>query len=51
MALQAEIRIADFDEFVERRREEYFAAVRAGLERNYSPMREVFSALIGVEPS
>jgi cell filamentation protein len=51
MAAGVGIDIARFDALVERRREEYFAAVRAGLDRNYGPMRKVFSALIdGGEP-
>lgn len=51
MALQAEVRIVGFETFVERRREEYFAAVRAGLDRNYNPMRDLFSDLIDVRRS
>ncbi len=48
MAAQAGIEIAGFNALVECRREEYFAAVRAGLDRNYSPMRGLFSAMINV---
>ena len=29
-----------------RKREEYFAAVRAGLDRNYGPMEKLFSVVI-----
>jgi cell filamentation protein len=29
-----------------RTRQEYFAAVRAGLDRNYEPMERIFSAVI-----
>jgi cell filamentation protein len=39
LAAQAGIEIAGLDALVECRREEYFAAVRAGRDRNYSPMR------------
>ena len=46
MAAPAGIDISAFDSLVGRRREEYFFAVRAGLDRNYSPMRKLFSALI-----
>jgi cell filamentation protein len=46
MAAQAGIEIAKFDALVKHRREEYFAAVRAGLDRNYVPMRKLFSAII-----
>ena len=48
MAAQAGIEIAGFNALVECRREEYFAAVRAGLDRNYSPMRKLFSEMIDV---
>ncbi len=51
MAAQAGIEIARFNALVEHRREEYFAAVRAGLDRDYSPMRKLFSALIDGERS
>ncbi len=47
MAAPAGVDLSSFDALVERRREEYFAAVRAGLDRNYNPMREIFIALTG----
>jgi cell filamentation protein len=46
MSLQAGIEIAGFEALVSRRREEYFAAVRAGLDRNYDPMRALFASII-----
>jgi cell filamentation protein, protein adenylyltransferase len=46
MAAQVGIDISRFDALVKRRREEYFAAVRAGLNLDYGPMRRLFSALI-----
>jgi cell filamentation protein len=46
MAGQVGIDIARFDVLVQRRRKEYFSAVRAGLDRNYGPMHELFSAVI-----
>jgi cell filamentation protein len=49
MAAPAGVRIGRFDALVEERREDYFAAVRAGLDRNYSPMSKLFSALIDDE--
>jgi cell filamentation protein len=50
MSLQAGIEIVGFESLVHRRREEYFAAVRAGLDRNYIPMRSLFSSIVdGVE--
>ncbi len=46
MALQAGLPVLDFSELDEVRREEYFAAVRAGLDRNYLPMRQLFNDVI-----
>jgi cell filamentation protein len=46
MSLQAGVEIADFESLVQRRRAEYFAAVRAGLDRNYKPMRRLFQSII-----
>jgi cell filamentation protein len=47
MAAQAGIEIEALNALVTRRREEYFAAVRAGLDRNYEPMRKLFVTIIG----
>lgn len=46
MALQAGLPPLDFGEFEGKRKEEYFAAVRAGLDRNYQPMEKVFNDMI-----
>ncbi len=46
MALQAGLPPLDFSGFAKERREEYFAAVRQGLDRNYKPMEEVFRTVI-----
>ncbi|MBM4309988.1 MAG: Fic family protein [Deltaproteobacteria bacterium] len=46
MALQAGLPLLDFSGIKGARREDYFAAVRAGLDRNYEPMRQVFSAVV-----
>lgn len=46
MALQAGLPILDFSELDDERREEYFAAVRAGLDRNYLPMKRLFVDII-----
>lgn len=46
MGLQAGLPPLYFDKLSGRRRQEYFAAVRAGLDRNYEPMAELFSAVI-----
>lgn len=46
MALQAGLPPLDFSEFEGKRKEEYFAAVRKGLERDYQPMEKFFNAVI-----
>jgi cell filamentation protein len=46
MALQAGLPLLDFSEMIGVRKEEYFAAVRAGLDLNYQPMKTIFSAVI-----
>ena len=46
MALQAGLPILEFSEMIGVRREEYFAAVRAGLDMNYQPMKMLFSDVI-----
>jgi len=46
MALQAGLPLLDFSSITGGKREEYFAAVRAGLARNYEPMEKVFNKVI-----
>ena len=46
MALQAGLPPLDFSEFEGERKEEYFAAVRQGLERDYLPMEKFFEVVI-----
>lgn len=46
MALQAGLPILDFSDWDGEKRETYFAAVRAGLDRNYKPMQELFAEVI-----
>ncbi len=46
MGLQADLPALFFDKLSGKKREQYFAAVRAGLERDYDPMAEMFSAVI-----
>jgi cell filamentation protein len=46
MALQAGLPVLDFSEMDGARREEYFAAVRAGMDRNYLPMKRLFADII-----
>jgi len=46
MALQAGLPLLDFSDIEGRKREAYFAAVRAGLDREYSPMGKIFSEVV-----
>ena len=46
MALQAGLPLLNFSRIVGEKRTEYFLAVQAGLEKNYSPMRSLFSTII-----
>jgi len=46
MALQAGLPPLDFSELQDDKREEYFAAVRAGMDRDYSGMVTVFNGVI-----
>ena len=46
MGLQAGLPALFFDKLSGRKRQQYFAAVRAGLDRNYAPMAKLFSAVI-----
>jgi cell filamentation protein len=46
MGLQAGLPLLDFSEMAGVRREEYFAAVRAGLDRDYRPMTQLFAGII-----
>jgi len=46
MALQAGLPLLDFGTIAGEKKENYFAAVRAGLDRNYRPMEKIFSGVI-----
>ena len=46
MALQAGVPPLDFGSITGRKRQEYFAAVRAGMDRDYEPMEKIFSDVI-----
>lgn len=46
MALQSNLPPLDFAELEGEKREEYFAAVRAGMDRNYTPMTKIFTGVI-----
>lgn len=46
MALQAGLPLLDFSLIADEKKENYFAAVRAGLDRNYRPMERIFAEVI-----
>lgn len=46
MALQAGLPLLDFSAIVGDKKESYFTAVRAGLDRNYHPMEKIFAEII-----
>jgi cell filamentation protein len=46
MALQANLPLLDFRPIHGRKKEDYLAAVRAGLDRNYKPMEEIFELVL-----
>jgi cell filamentation protein len=46
MALQAGLPLLDFGVIKGKQREAYFAAVQAGMGRNYKPMREIFRRVV-----
>jgi cell filamentation protein len=46
MALQAGLPMLDFTEIEGRKKDEYFSAVRAGLDRDYKPMETIFRGII-----
>ena len=46
MALQAGLPLLDFSLIVGEKKQGYFAAVRAGLEKNYAPMERLFVEII-----
>jgi cell filamentation protein len=48
MALQAQLPLLDFSSIAGEKKEDYFSAIRQGLNRNYGPMKAIFSELIEV---
>jgi len=46
MGLQAGLPALLFENLSGRKRKQYFAAVQAGLDRNYEPMAEMFNGVI-----
>jgi len=47
MALQAGLPLLDFSLIAGRRKKDYFAAIQAGLDRNYEPMEGILAEIIG----
>ena len=50
MALQAKLPPLDFTEIKGQKKQEYFAAVQAGMDRNYGPMEKIFRDVIARTP-
>ena len=46
MALQAELPLLNFSLIAEEKKQAYFAAVQAGLDKNYGPMERLFAEVI-----
>ena len=46
MALQAEFPLLDFSLIAEAKKQNYFMAVQAGLDKNYRPMEQLFAEII-----
>lgn len=46
MALQAGLPPLNFSSIAEEKKQEYFAAVQAGLDKNYGPMERLFTEII-----
>jgi cell filamentation protein len=46
MALQAGLPPLNFSSIAEEKKQEYFAAVQAGLDKNYAPMERLFAGII-----
>lgn len=48
MALQAGLPLLDFSTIKRKKKDKYFAAVRAGMDKNYKPMEEIFKEILEV---
>lgn len=46
MALQTVLPLLDFTDIDREKKDDYFAAVRAGANRDYEPMKKIFSDVI-----
>ncbi len=51
MALQAGLPLLDFSSIAGAERKNYFAAVQAGIDRNYAPMCAIFAQIISATPA
>ncbi len=51
MALQAGLPLLDFSSIAGAERTNYFAAVQAGIDRNYAPMCAIFAQIISATPA
>ncbi len=51
MALQAGLPLLDFSSIAGAERTNYFAAVQAGIDSNYTPMRAIFAQIISATPA
>jgi cell filamentation protein len=47
MGLQAGLPLLDFGNIKGKKKQEYFSAIQAGMDRNYAPMEKIFSDVIG----
>lgn len=47
MGLQAGLPLLEFGSIKGKKKKEYFAAIQAGMDRNYAPMEKIFSDVIG----
>ena len=46
MGFQAGLPLLDFSGIKGKKKKEYFSAVRAGIDKNYEPMKKIFSGVI-----
>jgi cell filamentation protein len=51
MALQAGLPLLNFSLIAEEKKQGYFAAVQAGLDKNYEPMERLFAEIIERSPA
>jgi cell filamentation protein len=47
MALQAGLPLLDFSLIARVKKKAYFAAIHAGMDKNYQPMEKLFAGIIG----